>query len=74
MYYNGGELLSKNRLINFIIGNRGGGKTYHWKVRAIKDFLNNGKQFIWLRRYNTELENIRSWYNDIAHEFEGHKY
>ena len=73
MYYNGGELLSKNRLINFIIGNRGGGKTYHWKVRAIKDFLNNGKQFIWLRRYNTELENIRSWYNDIAHEFEGHK-
>ena len=73
MYYNAGELLSKNRLFNFIIGNRGGGKTYHWKVRAVKDFLNNGNQFIWIRRYNTELENIKKWYDDISHEFEGHK-
>lgn len=73
MYYNGGELLSKNRLFNFIIGNRGGGKTYHWKVRSVKDFLRTGKQFIWIRRYNTELENIKKWYDDIAHEFEGHK-
>lgn len=73
MYYNGGELLSKNRLLNFIIGNRGGGKTYHWKVRSIKEFLKNGKEFIWVRRYNTELENITKWFDDIAHEFEGHK-
>lgn len=73
MYYNAGELLSKNRIFNFIIGNRGGGKTYHWKVRCIKDFLRTGKQFIWIRRYNTELENIKKWYDDIAHEFEGHK-
>lgn len=73
MYYNANELLSKNRLMNFIIGNRGGGKTYHWKVRCIKDFLNKGTQFIWVRRYNTELENIKKWYDDISHEFEGHK-
>lgn len=73
MYYNGGELLSKNRLFNFIIGNRGGGKTYHWKVRCVREFLRSGKQFIWIRRYNTELENIKKWYDDIAHEFEGHK-
>ena len=73
MYYNAGELLSKNRIFNFIIGNRGGGKTYHWKVRCIKDYLRTGKQFIWIRRYNTELENIKKWYDDIAHEFEGHE-
>ena len=72
MFYNGGELLSKNRLMNFVIGNRGGGKTYHWKVRSIKDFLEHGHQFIWIRRYNTELENIKKWYDDIQHEFEGH--
>ena len=60
MFYNGGELLSKNRLMNFVIGNRGGGKTYHWKVRSIKDFLEHGHQFIWIRRYNTELENIKN--------------
>lgn len=73
MYYNGGELLSKNRLFNFVIGNRGGGKTYHWKVRCIKDYLSSGKEFIWIRRYNTELENIRKWFDDISHEFEGHQ-
>lgn len=73
MFYNGGELLSKNRLMNFIIGNRGGGKTFHWKERCIKDFLRTGKQFIWIRRYNTELENIKKWYDDIAFLFEGHK-
>lgn len=73
MYYNAGELLSKNRLMNFIIGNRGGGKSYHWKVRCIKEFLKEGREFIWIRRYNTELENMSKWFNDIAHEFEGHK-
>ena len=73
MYYNANELLTKNRLMNFIIGNRGGGKTYHWKVRCINDFINKGTQFIWVRRYNTELENIKQWFADIAHEFEGHK-
>lgn len=73
MYYNGGELLSKNRLINFLIGNRGGGKSYHWKVRCVRDFLKEGKEFVWLRRYNTELENMKNWAKDIAHEFEGVK-
>lgn len=73
MYYNAGELLSKNRLLNFIIGNRGAGKSYHWKKRCINDFLKNGKEFIWLRRYNTELDKMNTWFKDIAHEFEGHK-
>lgn len=73
MYYNGGELLSKNRLINFVIGNRGGGKSYHWKVRCVKEFLKDNKEFVWLRRYNSELEHMKNWWKDIAHEFEGHK-
>ena len=73
MYYNANELLTKNRLMNFIIGNRGGGKSYHWKVRCVKEYLKSGKEFIWLRRYNTELENMSKWFQDIAHEFEGHK-
>lgn len=73
MFYNGGELLSKNRLFNFIIGNRGGGKSYYWKVKCIKDFLRTGKEFIWLRRYNSELKKMNTWFKDIAHEFEGHK-
>lgn len=73
IYYNGGDLLSKNRLINFIIGNRGGGKSFYWKTKCIKNFLEKGEQFVWIRRYNSELENINTWGSDIAFQFQGHK-
>lgn len=73
IFYNGGNLLSKNRLINFIIGNRGGGKSFYWKTKCLKNFLEKGEQFIWIRRYNSELENISTWGSDIAFQFEGHK-
>lgn len=65
MYYNGSELKSKNRILNFIIGNRGGGKTFWAKCECINDFLKNGKEFVWLRRYNSELEDVKTWTNDI---------
>ena len=38
-----------------IIGMRGGGKTYDAKYWCITDFLKNGKQAVWVRRYDTEL-------------------
>lgn len=68
-YYNIGELLSRNGIINFVIGPRGNGKTYGAKKWAIKDFLNNGKQFIYLRRYSNELKNAQNFFDDIGKEF-----
>lgn len=59
MWYNLNDALSKNRLYTFIIGNRGGGKTFACQRWAIKDFLKNGKKFIWLRRYNSEVDEIK---------------
>lgn len=66
MWYNPHELLSHNCLFNFVVGNRGAGKTYGVaKKWAIKTFLKTGKQFIYLRRYKTELDDIPNFFADI---------
>lgn len=56
MWYNPHELLSHNCLFNFLIGNRGAGKTFSFKEWAVKDFLKTGKQFVYIRRYKSELK------------------
>lgn len=66
IFYDIGRTLTHNCLFNFIIGNRGGGKTYAFKKWAIKDFLKNGNQFIYLRRYETEIKEVKTkFFNDI---------
>lgn len=65
-WYDVGETLSYNCLFNIIIGNRGCGKTYGWKKRCIKRFIEKGHQFVYLRRYHEELkETAESYFNDI---------
>ena len=56
MFYDFGKLVSYNALLNFVIGERGVGKTYGAIKFAVKDFLKNGHQFVYVRRYATELE------------------
>lgn len=58
IYYDIAGLLSQRCIINFIIGNRGGGKTYAAKKLVIKRFLNKGKKFVWIRRYQSEIDAI----------------
>lgn len=66
MWYDIGETISHNCLFNFVIGNRGCGKTYAAKKRAVKQFLDKGYQFVYLRRYQEELqETAESYFNDI---------
>lgn len=77
MYYDLQEVLSYNALFNFIIGERGVGKTYGCKKFCIKDFIKNGNQFVYLRRYNTELkESIDGFFDGLLknHEFEDHEF
>lgn len=59
-YYNYNKLLSFNCTYNFLVGGRGLGKTFGAKKRAISDALVNSNQFIYLRRYKTELATARS--------------
>lgn len=69
MYWDINKSKSYNCLFNFIIGARGVGKTYGCKKEVIKDFLKNGNQFVYLRRFKQELKKIDKFFDDIKDEF-----
>lgn len=73
MYYNYNRLRSYNAYWNFIISNRGGGKTYGFKEMCIKDFLKKGEQFIYVRRTKVELEDRQTFFDDIKEKFPDHE-
>lgn len=75
MFYEIDKLLSYNALLNFIIAERGVGKTYTSTKFAISQFLKNGDEFVYLRRYQSELDTAAPKFFDALinnHEFEDH--
>lgn len=67
-YYDISQLLSYNKILNFVIGQRGGGKTFGAKKWAINDFLKKGNEFIWIRHFKQELKQLkRNFWDDIIH-------
>jgi len=74
LYYSPDKLLTYNRILNFVIGARGIGKSYAWKKYPIKQFLKSGKQMIYVRRYKTELKKFSNYFNDIMTEFPDHEF
>lgn len=58
MWYDKGLLFSHNKLLNFVLSNRGGGKTYHFTDTAIKLYKKKKKQTMWVRRYQTEVDDM----------------
>lgn len=74
-YYSYNKVLSCNGTYNFIVGGRGLGKTFGIKVKAVKDWLRKGEQFIYVRRYTKELAKARAtFFADIAHLFPKHQF
>lgn len=75
MWYDPYKTQTHNALINMVLGPRGYGKTYGLKKLAIKNALEKGKQFIYLRRYQAELDLVEdNLFDDIIinNEFPGH--
>ena len=68
IYYDIAGLLSQRCVFNFVIGNRGGGKTYGGKKLVIKRFLNKSKQFVWVRRYRSEIDTLGDFWADIRND------
>lgn len=66
IYYDVSRLLSQRCVLNFVIGNRGGGKTFNCKKLCINRFKKRGAQFIWVRRYQTEIDTLTDFWADIA--------
>lgn len=55
-WYDVNKTLSHNCLFNFVVGPRGVGKTYSCKERVIRNWLRDGAQFVYLRRFETEIK------------------
>ena len=69
-YYDYSKLMSRNGVFNFIVGGRGIGKTFGAKRMAINHYLNKGEQFIYLRRYKTDLMNKETFFSDIEYLYD----
>ena len=54
------RLKACHRTVNFVVGARGIGKTFGWKDDAVENFLKTGDQFLYMRRYDKELTDVKA--------------
>lgn len=67
--------LTHNMLINIIVGNRGGGKSYGAKKRAIDNFIKRHEQFGYIRRYKDDLKKpMEQFFKDIIWEWSDYEF
>lgn len=75
VYWNLRRTLTHNRLINVIVGNRGGGKTFGSKQWAIDRFLETGEQFGYIRRYKEDLkDSAENLFKDIEYQYPDYQF
>ena len=66
MYYDYDKLLSRDFLIAFVISERGLGKTFGAKKAVLNRWLKSGEEFIYVRRYKTELDSsLATFWSDL---------
>ena len=76
MWYDKQKLLSYNKIFNFVLSNRGGGKTFHFTRWAIDDFIKNGNMCVWVRRYQTEIDEMLlngKFFDAVREYYQGHE-
>lgn len=69
IYYSSDELLSRQSQINFIMGERGNGKSFDAKKRMINNFLKKGEQSVYIRRRKTDIEEVKEFFFEDIKEF-----
>lgn len=67
------EILSYQRFLNIIYSSRGLGKTYKVKTWGTSRFEKFEERFIYLRRYDTDLINMKGFFDDLSGEDEEKK-
>ena len=71
MWYSYDKVLSYNAMLNFILGERGVGKSYGIKKYCVNRFKKKKRKFIYLRRYHTEIEKVlkdNKFFDDIKND------
>lgn len=69
------KTLSYNAPITICVGGNSIGKTYSFTYQGVKEFIDSGKEFGWIRRYDTELKKAaESLFDDLVehNEFPGY--
>ena len=56
MYYDYAKILSYNAFFNFLVGERGVGKTYGATKFVVKQAINKNSEFVYIRRYKSDLK------------------
>lgn len=75
IFWDIGKTLTHNALFNFILGNRGGGKSYGAKKRAIDNFIKRKEQFGYIRRYKEDLKKpMEQFFKDVAWEYPDYEF
>lgn len=67
-------LLTRGAIWNFLTGHRSAGKTYGFKDWGIRDWKKHGNEMIYLRRYESELEDRYTFFDDIAEKYENYDF
>lgn len=75
MFWDIKRTLTHNSLINVILGNRGGGKTFGAKMLCIDNFIKKGEQFGYIRRYKDDLkEPMQQFFKDIEYKYPDYEF
>lgn len=71
MFFDLRKYIQKGYLYNFFIGARGCGKTFSIKKVTTEDFFKTGEQFVYIRRYDSEIadKKLQSFYDDLIREY-----
>lgn len=69
MWYDPYATLNRDSIINLVIGQRGVGKSYGLKRMAVENYLKNGTQFVYVRRYENEIKaTAKTWFSDVIND------
>lgn len=67
-FYNGNHLTNKTQNFYFLVGARSIGKTYFFKRFCVENYKKTKEKFIFVRRYLSEIENIKEEFFDDLEE------
>ena len=70
MYYNGVNVINSGCPICFVLGSRSAGKSFYFKKNTIDRFFKYGEEFIYIRRYQNELEEVLpKYFDDVKNKY-----
>ena len=75
LFYNCEQINAIGKTFNFILGTRSKGKTFGWTRFCIKRFLEQGEEFVYIRRYREDLDiAMKTFFSSVQNKFKGHEF